>query len=79
MMDKKQGPYCLTCRHCRVEQGHKQPHICMLWGIRTGSMQLPNQAIFQALRRNCQYYEPGLEEEKPPEQRGGSDGLDITV
>ena len=78
-MQNNRGPYCLTCRHCRVEQGHRQPHVCMLWGIRTGSLQLPNHAIFQTLRRNCQYYEPVVKDKQPPEAKKGNDGLDITV
>ena len=78
-MDRKRGPYCLTCRHCRVEQGHKQPHICMLWGIRTGPMQLPNHAIFQTLRRNCSYYEPVKKGNHDTKDKNGSDGFDITV
>lgn len=51
----------------------------MLWGIRTGPMQLPNRAIFQTLRRNCQYYEPVTKDKSDKEEKNDSDGLDITV
>lgn len=72
-------PSCLTCRHMRVEQGHNQPHVCMLWRIRTGPFLMPDQAIYQTLRSHCTYHEKKAEKKEAPPRTPEGPDLDIIV
>jgi len=80
-MKPERPPYCLICKHLRIVPGHKQPHICALWQIRTGPNRYPSNAIFQTLKRHCQYHEKKPDKTPPPRTSadGEGSGLDIKI